>query len=214
MGRPRKIINSEMNKETGENSAVLESINKKLDAKELEYTEKKRTAKAEEMRLTARIEELERMIEDSANLEEYKATALELKDCKQELNFISTMNKKSKDNKALTDEELKAIKKQIEEEIETIQAEAIPVIQEKFFELIELMDKYTEEIKPFDSVIYKAERLNNPVAPKSKFQAVTIKKINPDKFGYWFNFCQMYYSIYPKAEKIKKGKKPNVWGIY
>ena len=181
-----------------------------ISAKEHEQQEAINQSRAERAELAAKLAELEEKQAAPASLEEYKKTAQEIRDTQAYINYIDAKAKKAKTG-VLSDAEYKGMSKDIEEAITTRQAEAAAEIQEKFFVVIDLMEKAYADIYGLDDLQKKATLLNNPKTITSgRNRAAELYDINPDKYGYWQAFCRMFFNAYPDAMRVKHAEA-NPW---
>lgn len=187
---------------------LVETIGAQLDAKEQERENIIRQGKEERENITNKIAALKAKLSAPESLEDYKATAQELRDTEEYLNYITTASANAS-TCYLSDSDYRTMRAQILEEISEKQEQAAQEIQAKLFEVIDLMEAYTADISAHDALIGRAMKLNNPKLANTPFNADKIYNNNPDKLGYWHAFCNMFFTHYPEAMKIKRG---NTWG--
>lgn len=190
---------------------LLETIGAQLDAKEQERDKIIKEGKAQRKELKSKIAALKEKLNAPESLEDYKATAQELRDTEQYLNYITTASANAS-TCFLPDADYQAIGAQVLEEISEKQEQAAPEIQAKLFELIDLMEAYINDIEAHDALINRAARLNNPRYLNAVYSANKIYDTNPDKFGYWHAFCTMFFNQYREAMKIKRNDNGSTWG--
>ena len=165
-------------------SKRIEEITKRIEEKEQERTDTINQARAERAELTAKLTELEEKQKAPESLEEYKKTAQEIRDTQAYIDYVNTRQSNAKSG-VLSNAEFNEMRKDILAEIAAKQASAAAEIQEKF-------------------LINQAKSLNNPKAlPEGGNKAYAISEINPDKYGYWQQFCYTFFRVYPDAMRMK-----------
>lgn len=189
---------------------LLETIGAQIDAKEQERDKIIKEGKEQREELKSKIAALKEKLNHPESLEDYKVTAQELRDTEQYFNYISTASANAS-TCFLSDSDYRTIRAQVLEEIGEKQEQAAPEIQAKLFEVIDLMEAYTADISALDALINRAARLNNPRILNTVYSANTICNTNPDKYGYWYAFCAMFFNQYPEAMKIKRNNG-GTWG--
>lgn len=184
-------------------SKRIEEITKRIEEKEQERTDTINQARAERAELTAKLTELEEKQKAPESLEEYKKTAQEIRDTQAYIDYVTTRQNNAKSG-VLSNAEFNEMRKDILAEITARQASAAAEIQEKFYPVIELMEKYSAEVFGLEDLINQAKSLNNPKAlPEGGNKAYAISEINPDKYGYWQQFCYTFFRVYPDAMRMK-----------
>lgn len=190
---------------------LMETIGAQIDAKEQEREKIIREGNEQRAELKGKIAALSEKLKHPESLEDYKATAQELRDTEQYLNYISTASANAS-TCFLSDSDYRAIRAQVLEEIDEKQEQAAQEIQAKLFEVIDLMEAYAADISAHDALINRAARLNNPRGLNTVYSANKIYDTNPDKYGYWHAFCTMFFNQYPEAMKIKRNDNGGTWG--
>lgn len=193
-------------------SKEINNILQFLEAKETEERTGVQAARKEIADLTRKLEELEAMQAEPDNLEEYRARAQEIRDTQDYLTYIRNKQNKEKHG-YISQEEKNRITKAAAAELAELQEDAAPEILEKLYEVIELMDKYTEQAAQYESIINRAVRLYSPkFAFGSIHRACEISDKCPDKLQWFSKFVYMYYSHHDTAERIKKNQaERSVW---
>jgi len=191
-------------------SKRIETIKDRLNEVEQKQQEAINQSRAERAELTAKLAELEEKLKDPANLDDYKKTAQEIRDTQAYIDFLDAKKEKAKTG-LLNDAEFKDMRKTLEEEIKARQTDAAAEIQEKFFVVIDLMEKYYADVFGLEEVLKRATLFNNPKAIISgRSRAAEIYDITPDKYGYWQEFCRMFFNAYPDAMR-KKHEEAHPW---
>ena len=190
----------------------LNEINKKLETKEREKAELIFRGKADIKATRERIEELESKLEDPESLEDYNKTAQELENAKKYLDYIVKASGKANTSSALSEDEYKAIKSFIVSEVEAKQKEAAPKLQAKLLELIDMMNEYSADVSEYEATLNKALGLYAPKTTPSMYFRGDIRHINPDRLGWWGQFCTMYFQYRETARKLSTGATRDHWG--
>jgi len=156
--------------------------------------------------LTAKLETLEELQENAGSLEEYKLIAQEIRDTKD---FLSYSTKKANEKKSLiTTDERNNIIKEARGELNKLQADAAPEIQEKLLEIISLMDNYTEEAEQYESIIMRAMRLHDrPYCVGNVREACHIRDHGTDPAEWFKVFVYMYYQHRETAQRLTRNEQ-------
>ena len=173
----------------------IESIDARLETLKTYRDEALKQATAEKRKLQSEIDTLEAELKESEDLDAYKAKQQDLKDARACLEFIKTREAQMH-GAVLNNDEKKDIMNDLYDEMEIIQEKYAPDIKKKVLEAVELMDKYTAEIKPLEAMANKALKLNNPNCPGQCIKACEISQQAPDERGVWARFVAIYYSYF------------------
>ena len=192
-------------------NTLVDKYTEILEAKEQERKAINQMETKERAEVESKIRELEKRMENPRGVEDFTAAAQELRDTKSYLEYINTMSKKA-DKGLMTESEYKEIRATMFDEIRKIQEAKAEKIQSKLWEVIALMDEYTDEVKEAEAIIDRAQGFYSPkFRASSMFKRGEIRNVNPDKCGYWEAFCTMYFQNYDTAQRIKAGSSSK-WG--
>ena len=147
-----------MKRETGK----ISEYGKMLTEREQEQKNAISNLKKEREQIKAKIEQLQAQKDNPESLEDYKAVNREIEESKAYIDYLERKAAQAKAGGAITADEYNAIKAAAYSEIKAIQADAAPEIQKHLFEAVALMEKYTAEIAPLDSMVNKAGHLHAP----------------------------------------------------
>lgn len=176
----------------------IETIDTRLETLKTYREDALKKSTAEKRKLQSEISTLEAELKESEDLDAYKAKQQDLKDARACLEFIKTREAQMQ-GAVLSKEEKNDIMSALDEEIEIIQEKYAPEIRKKVLEAVELMDKYTAEIKPLEDMGNKALKLNDPTTPGQYIKACEISDQAPDTRGVWARFVTNYYSYFCKT---------------
>lgn len=175
----------------------IESIDTRLETLKTYREEALRKSNAEKRKLQSEIDALEAELKEAEDLDAYKSKQQDLKDARACLEFIK--NREAQMHGAvLSNDEKKEIMNDLYDEMEIIQEKYAPDIRKKVLEAVELMDKYTAEIRPLEAMANKALKLNKPSCPGQCIKACEIANQAPDPRGVWKRFVAIYYSYFSR----------------
>ncbi len=191
----------------------IENIAKALDAKEKERTEVLSNGRQELAELDNKINELNAKLTNPNSLDEYKAISQELRDAREYKTYLSTKINTAEKGKLLEEAEYKEIEGAIIEEVNAIQEEAAPELEEAVLKAVELMAQYNSRVLEVTRILSHAKRLYSP-----KFSIGTrnfgaeISRLNTGRANWLQKFVYMFYSYADEADRINNNAAHNVWG--
>lgn len=190
----------------------IENIAKALDAKEKERREVLSNGRQELAELDIKIKELNAKLASPNNLDEYKDISQALRDAREYKTYLTTKINTAEKGKLLEEAEYKEIKGAIIEEVNAIQEETAPELEQAILKAVELMAQYNNRVLEVTRILDHAGRLYSPNGfISSRDYGGEISRLNTGRANWLQKFVYMFYSYADEADRINNNDTHNVW---
>ncbi len=190
----------------------IENIAKALDAKEKERREALSNGRQELAELDYKIKELNAKLASPNNLDEYKDISQALRDAREYKTYLAAKINNAKKDKQLEEAEYKEIKGAIIEEVNAIQEETAPELEQAILKAVELMAQYNNRVLEVTRILDHANRLYSPnFSVGTRNYGEDISRLNTCRANWLQKFVYMFYSYANEANRITNNDTHNVW---
>ena len=190
----------------------IENIAKALDAKEKERREVLSNGRQELAELDIKIKELNAKLASPNSLDEYKDISQALRDAREYKTYLTTKINAAEKGKLLEEAEYKEIKGAITEEVNAIQEEAAPELEQAILKAVELMAQYNNRVLEVTRILDHASHLYCPNSSiGTKNYGAEISRLNTGRANWLQKFVYMFYSYVNEADRINNNTAHNGW---
>ena len=192
-------------KESTKNS-IKERLTAEISAKTAERARILAECKREKATTTAKIDALRAAQAEAENPVEYKKDAAQINELEDYIEYLDYREKSARAKPAIDKEEYKAIEGALAAEHKKVLEASAAQINTKFNELMNLMEEYTSQADELQSVLNTAQTAHFGNTQGGHFWH-ELKATNPDKFGFFEDFCQVYFNRVSLINEIKLDKR-------
>lgn len=190
----------------------IENIAKALDAKEKERREALSNGRQELAELDYKIKELNAKLASPNNLDEFKEVSQALRDAREYKTYLETKINTAKKGKLLEEAEYKKIQGAILKEVNAIQEETAPELEQAILKAVELMAQYNNRVLEVTRILDHANHLYSPnYSVGTRNYGEDISRLNTGRANWLQKFVYMFYSYVNEADRINNNTAHNVW---